>query len=126
MANVKLNFLHVCENAFVSQDGKLSVVGIFNQIKAANFPAAHPKLSIVSSFAGDAGNYSEIIEIVSPTGEIIARAENNEIGIEKSGGSANFIANFIGLVFSLEGKYIIRAKVNGNVLNEDNFILLSR
>ena len=126
MANIELKFLHVCENALVSQGGNLSIVEIFNQIKADNFPAAHPKLAIVSSFSGDIGKYIEIIEIVSPKGEVIARVEKSEIEITKSGGAANFIANFIGLIFSVEGKYLIRVKVNGRLLSEDNFILLSK
>jgi len=123
MADIKLNFLHVCENAFVSQDGKLSIIGIFNQIKADNFPAAHPKLSIVSSVSGGVGKYAEIIEIVSPRAEVIAQVEN-DIEIQREGGSANLIASFVNLIFLMSGKYTIRIKINGNVLSEDNFILL--
>ncbi|EKE15742.1 MAG: hypothetical protein ACD_11C00108G0036 [uncultured bacterium] len=123
MADVKLNFLHVCENAFVSQDGKLSIIGIFNQIKASNFPAAHPKLSIVSSISGVADDYLEVIEIVSPKAEVIARIENN-VKIQKEGGAANLIASFVNLIFLIGGKYTIRIKVNNELLSEDNFILL--
>lgn len=123
MADVKLNFLHVCENAFVSQDGKLSIISIFNQIRANKFPAAHPKLSIVSSVSGGVGKYTEMIEIVSPRAEVIAQVEN-DIEIQREGGSANLIASFVNLIFLMSGKYIIRVKINGNVLSEDNFILL--
>lgn len=123
MKNVKLNFLHVCENAFVAQDGKMSIIGIFNQIKASNFPAAYPKLSIVSSISGAIGDYLEVIEIVSPRAEVIARVENN-IKIQKEGGAANLIAGFINLVFIIDGKYTIRIKINGDLINEENFIIL--
>lgn len=124
MENVKLNFLHVCENAFVSQSGNLNIIEIFDQINANNFPAAHPKLAIVSSFSGEIGKYKETIEIVSPEGSIIAKVEKDEIEIVQSGGVANFIANFIGLIFSSEGKYKIRVTVNDQILSEDKFILL--
>jgi hypothetical protein len=123
MADVKLNFLHVCENAFTSSDGKLNIIGIFNQIKASSFPAAHPKLSIVSSISGKIGDYTEVIEIVSPRAEVIARVENN-IKIQREGGSANLIAGFVNLIFLIGGKYTIRIKINGDLLNEENFILL--
>lgn len=123
MTNIKLNFLHVCENAFVAQDGKLSIIGIFNQIKAPNFPAAHPKLSIVSSISGAVGDYLEVIEIVSPRAEVIARVENN-ITIQREDGAANLIASFVNLIFLINGKYTIRIKINGVLLNEESFILL--
>lgn len=32
MENVKLNFAHVCENAFLSQDGKINIIGDFDKI----------------------------------------------------------------------------------------------
>lgn len=125
MEDVKLNFLHICENAFVSQDKKLSVINIFNQIRASNFPAAHPKFSIVTNISGIEGEYSEVVEIIAPNGEIVARAENNKMIIQKDG-AANFIANFIGVVFPVDGKYKIVVKVNNILVDEENFILLSK
>ncbi|PJA86575.1 MAG: hypothetical protein CO141_04045 [Candidatus Moranbacteria bacterium CG_4_9_14_3_um_filter_42_9] len=128
MANVKLNFLHVCENAFTSSDGKLNIIGIFNQINATNLPALHPRLMIVTSLAGEVKGYMESIEIISPKGQVIAKA-GNPIEIFKEDGSANFIADFVGIVFPDEGKYKITVKVDENIINADNndsFILIKR
>lgn len=33
--DIKLNFAHVCENAFLSQDGKINIIGDFDKIKIA-------------------------------------------------------------------------------------------
>lgn len=32
MENIKLNFAHICENAFLTQDGKLCVIGDFDRV----------------------------------------------------------------------------------------------
>ncbi|MFA6160329.1 MAG: hypothetical protein WC678_04580 [Parcubacteria group bacterium] len=121
----RLNFVHICENAFTSSDGKLNVIGIFDQINALNFPALHPRLMIVTSVAGNIGKYIENIEIVSPKGEIIARA-GNPIEIFKDGGSTNFIADFIGIVFPEDGVYKIRVKINETVVDNNGFIMIKK
>lgn len=125
MTDPKLNFAHVCENAFTSSDGKLNVIGIFNQINALNFPAIHPRLMIVTSVAGEARKYSESIEIVSPKGDVIARA-GNPIEIFKDGGSANFIADFVGIVFPEEGTYKIRIKIDKTEVDGNSVIIVKR
>jgi hypothetical protein len=128
MTNPKLNFIHVCENAFTSLDGKLNIIGIFNQINTINLPALHPRLMIVTSLAGEVKKYSESIEIISPKGQIIAKA-GNPIEIFKDNGSANFVADFVGIVFPEEGEYKIVVKTDENIINVDNndsFILIKK
>lgn len=45
---MKVLFACVCDHAIVDQIGKLSVSGIFDRIQAANFPARHQKMYLVS------------------------------------------------------------------------------
>lgn len=125
MANVKLNFAHVCENAFTSSDGKLNVIGIFNQINTLSFPALHPRLMIVTSVTGEVKKYTESIEIVSSKGDVIARA-GNPIEIFKGGGAANFIADFVGIIFPEEGTYRIRIKIDEKEVDSDSTIIIKR
>ena len=48
---LKVNFLHICENAIVEQgSGNLSIIGIFENLNAQNFPAMHPSMTIVAGF----------------------------------------------------------------------------
>lgn len=39
---MKINFAHLCDYALISRDGKLSVMGLFDNINVAQLPAAHP------------------------------------------------------------------------------------
>lgn len=41
---MKIPFAHLCDYATVSQEGKLSILGIFTNINAAKFPATHPQM----------------------------------------------------------------------------------
>lgn len=39
---VKINFARLCDHAMLSQDGKLSLIGIFDQMAGTTFPLVHP------------------------------------------------------------------------------------
>lgn len=123
--NAKLNFLHVCENVISPADGKVSVISIFNRIFAKSFPAVHPRFSVVSNITASVGDHIEIIEILSPTGEMIVKAED-KVNIDREGGANNFIANFVSIIFPEEGEYKIRVKVDNKVISEDNYIILKQ
>ncbi len=49
---MKLDFAVVCDYAIVDQYGKLSVMGIFQHIWVAQFPAVHPRLHLVVRLKG--------------------------------------------------------------------------
>src|SRR3972149_5788319 len=49
---MKLDFAVVCDYAIVDQYGKLSVLGIFQHIWVAQFPAVHPRLHLVMRLKG--------------------------------------------------------------------------
>jgi hypothetical protein len=54
---MELTFLHVAEYANSTEDKKLNVMGIFNNINATNFPAAHPEMYLVAQLSARASEY---------------------------------------------------------------------
>lgn len=120
--DVKVDFLHVCENALISQDGKLSVINIFNQIRTDGFPIVYPKFSIVSSIRGKIGKYTEEIQIKSQAGVLIASVKNEQVEIKDDDGSANFMANIVGFVFPNPDAYSISILINGEEMDTKGLI----
>ncbi len=61
-----------CDAANVSREGKLNLLGIFNSIHAARFPATHPHLSLVlrvEARMGDEGTHPLEIKLVDEDGQ---------------------------------------------------------
>ena len=112
MENIKLKNLFVCENVIIANDGKFSVINIFDDIKSTGFPAIHPKLTIATIMMLGKGSYNEQIEIVSPNETVIAKVEN-KVDVTEPNKSSGFLANFINTVFTVEGKYWIRVSIDG-------------
>lgn len=78
---MKLDFAVVCDYALVDQYGKLSVLGIFQHIWVAKFPAVHPRLHLVLRLKGkrtEVGEHrvtialrdSEGVEVLSGNGSV--------------------------------------------------------
>lgn len=47
MSKFKLNFIHLCDDAIFSQDGKLSLIGIFEVINVVTLPGSLLKAFLV-------------------------------------------------------------------------------
>src|SRR5690349_13528559 len=114
----EVNFLHVCDSAFFSEDKKLNVIGVFGRVTTEGFPAANPRFSIVVNLTGDLSNVVRKLEMVSPSGgtvaTIIAPAKPLGIGDQKS---TNWIVNLIGIIFPEPGSYKILVKIDDTVIN---------
>lgn len=116
MTNVKLNFAIVCDNAFIAQgSNSLNIIGIFDRIGAAQFPAIHPRLVLVTSASGDSGTYKQKITLKNKeTNKAIAELEGEFI-IHSIGQKAQFISNFFNLVFPSRGEYIFEIEINDDI-----------
>ena len=62
---IKINYSHLCEKAFLSQNGNLNLIGIFERIIAQKLPLVFPQLAIVSSLEGDHGQHKMTIKIIN-------------------------------------------------------------
>jgi len=61
---ISINYSHLCEKAFLSQNGNLNLIGVFENITAQKFPIVFPQLSIVTSMKGEPGQHQLGIKIV--------------------------------------------------------------
>lgn len=116
MANVKLNFAIVCDNAFIAQgNNSLNIIGIFDRIGAAQFPAVHPRLVLVTSASGDTGTYKQKITIRNKETNGSIAELIGEFTIHSTGQKAQFISNFFNLVFPSRGEYVFEIEINNNI-----------
>lgn len=119
---IRLLFTHICDTAFISEGSKnLNIIGIFENISARNFPASHPKFSVVSSVQGDAGNYNQTLTITNKlTNEEISRI-SGPTNISMPNGKALFIGTFVMTTFPSAGKYLVNILINDNNIGDIEF-----
>jgi hypothetical protein len=142
-----INFLHACENAFFSNENKLNVINIFNEIsierntesvdeeeKKGNYPAI--AFSIAINFSGDFNNQSEEkISILDPEKNEVAHFPLSKINSNPSpvrGSSkehkTNFVINMQSLLLKTPGTFtvVIRDNKNKNLSEEKDLITLQK
>jgi hypothetical protein len=109
---MKILMAFLADEANISQDGKLNVLGIFDRISAATFPVMHPRMVFafrVYMDAADSGRGFPVrVRLLDDAGEPLFEA-NGEIGapVIAAGdfATANQLFGLVGLQFGREGVY---------------------
>ena len=133
MSNFKLNFIHLCDEATFSQEGKLSLIGIFDVVNVVNLPGSLVKAVLVCNFSVLNQKLDTVKLDIS-----ISKEEEQEPVFKLPTISANLVRkqnpsikddeNKIGmslqltnLQFKSEGNYFINVVVNGELLGKYKF-----
>lgn len=120
---IKIPLAVIADSANVSREGKLNILGIFQNIAAGIVPATHPLFSLIVTFQGergDANNEHPIkIQMVSGDGEVMLNiAANLKFNAPPAGEhsvSAHQIFQFANVTFSKFGTYDLNIFVNNEV-----------
>lgn len=117
MENIKLNFVHVCDQVIIAQESNnVSLINMFNEIRTNGFPAVHPRFAVISNTLGPKGSCIQEIEVVDPDGNTLATASGNT---DYSGfGPNNFVVNFSNFLFPKAGEYSFRIKIDGKLISD--------
>ncbi len=110
-----IEFAHICENVIVAKNDNLSIINIFNQINADNFPAVHPSLVVVIGAIGTEGEYEVNIQIKKKEGEQLVAPQllTNKMKIPKFPAQGRLFIKFSPLVIKSDGNYEITISVAG-------------
>jgi hypothetical protein len=118
---MKLDFAVVCDYAVVDQYGKLSVLGIFQHIWVAQFPAVHPRLHLVVRLKGkrtEVGQHRVRIRLSDEQGAEVLSGDGTVTLVEPPAGVTEVEAGAI-LVFDVPfqhpGRYAFEIALDGEV-----------
>ncbi len=115
--SLKLGLL--CDYALTSQDGKLSVLGIFSQINLGTLPGASPPFFVVVILTLDAGTYAVRFGIADPSGQQILPEPPPpfDVEVEMPGTDTNLVIQLNNLPLNRAGIYQIQLFVDGRIVH---------
>ncbi len=121
-----LNCIHFCDQVIVNRNNNNStIVNIFDTINARNFPALRPMLTIFCNVAGkERGSYRIEVRIKDCDGSEAIGVATGPLEIKLDGGEANFIANFLNVIFKKGGKYPVEIKIDSKTLDNKEYFLI--
>ena len=128
---MKILMAFLADEANVSQEGKLNVLGIFDRITAATFPVMHPRMVFVFRVyidSADGGRgYSVSVRLLDETNTPLLEADG-EIGTPTVApgdfATANQLFNLVGLHFPRPGVYRFVVSI-GDEVHETPFLVQS-
>lgn len=118
MIKPHINFVHLCDSAFFSQEGKLNIIGMFKTINTGKFPTIHPKMAIVLDVNISTSTKLKIQILKKETGETIAKLEGklNRKGDIKKEKEMCFISDFNNVKFEGSGHYRVEIWIGDELL----------
>lgn len=124
---VKLIYALLCDNAFLSIDKKVNIIGVFETINAPSFPISHTKFTLVGSVIPSKDRFKMTIDIVegSTKTSILKDQQEREIvlPIQNQGKNFNFIIEILNTTFPKNGVYKVQVKIDGEVVSTQDLLL---
>ena len=119
MAKLTIDIFVLCDQALVSQEQKLSIVGIFDQFFVANLPAAWPKMYLVAVVRGDAGEEYPITLKLTPPQKVDNEFPPKEFKIKLGqNGKANVMTELVNFPLQVVGVHKIQLFVGKDKVGE--------
>lgn len=112
--------LMVCDQIISDRlTGKQSLIGMFSQIHARRFPAAHPQLCVFVALTEGYGKCELTLRIVDANGSRPPIVEGKgAVDFKTPLAIANLALQFNGLTFPAAGDYRVQLFANGSLLRE--------
>ena len=124
----KLNAMLICDYVITEQTtNKKSLIGIFENINAAEFPCVHPCLFVYVKMTEARGSYHIRLELADlQDDKVIAQAKMpNEISIPDPLMAHEIVFSLRGLAFPHAGDYEFRVFANDQIFGQKSFRVTS-
>ena len=113
----------VCDRARTTEDGKLDVHGVFNDLFAPGFPAKQPRMMLVLGIEwdrSDEGRYKFRVDLEDPTGRPTLTLEGHtdvdKRSPERPPARTRLIMPLEEVVFPMPGAYRFKVQMKGTQL----------
>lgn len=111
----------LADAATIDAAGKLNILGVFDRISTATFPAQHGHMVLVLRFSadiGEIGKHQVVISLRDPRGQQVAQLNGDmQLGTGRSGMSEGLklphVLHIDGMVFPFAGQYSFDVTVDG-------------
>ncbi len=129
-----INFAHLCDMAFLSQDKKMNIIGIFKVIPVQKVPYVHSVLTAVVNAIINQDTKIKLQILKRETGEIISQISGN-LQINNNDSNSNndidmnmrevkFITEMKNITFQEFGEYYLEVWLNNKLYTRIPFLII--
>lgn len=119
MAKLSTDIFVLCDQAVVSQEQKLSIIGIFDQFFVTDLPSSWPRMFLVAVVRGEAGQEYQLTLKLTPPEKTENQFPDKDFTIKLgSNGKANVMTELVNFPLQLAGIHKIQILVEKEVIAE--------
>ncbi len=112
-----LNFTIICDDIRQEMGGKLSLMGLFENIYAPKFPAVHPRIAILTEWSGGQGEFGIKMRIVSPEGKTVIRETKSKMTLNGVNYKHRDVSLHLNVEFKTPGTYWVENYLDDELIN---------
>lgn len=118
-----LKAMLLCDHTIVEEGShKRTLIGIFDRIKAVNFPTTHPAMSIYIQFCEIEGVFDFTLELYDLSQEkVMNKALVKQYKVQDRFRDCELVFNLISVRFDKPGDYEFRIYVNDTIFGQKTF-----
>jgi len=112
-----LQFSVVCDDVRREDNGKFMLIGIFEAINAAEFPAKHHTLFVANRWCKGEGEFTQKIRMIDAgTKKIVFQTDDQPFRLADIDTHHTIISRFNNLLFEAPGKYWVEIFLNNELV----------
>lgn len=112
-----LNFTIVCDDVRQEAGGKISLMGLFENIYATKFPAVHPRIAIVNEWGEGKGEFELHLRIVSSDRKTVLRETVSRLKLNDLNFRHRDVSIHLNIDFKTPGMYWIENLLDGELVH---------
>ncbi len=116
----------LCDQTLVEEGShKRTLIGLFDRIKASQFPSTHPAMSVYVQFREIEGTFSFALELYDLSeAKIMNRSVIKDFVVQNKSRDCELVFNLLSVRFEHPGEYEFRIYVNDLVFGQKSFSVL--
>lgn len=112
-----LNFTIICDDVRQEAGGKISLMGLFENIYATKFPAVHPRLAIINEWVEGKGDFEVKTQILSNDRKTVIRETSSRIRLNDVNFRHRDVSIHLNIDFKTSGTCWIQTFLDNEMIN---------
>jgi hypothetical protein len=112
-----LAYTIICDDIRQEAGGKISLMGLFENIYATNFPVLHPRLALMSEWSDGRGDFAVVTRILSPDRKTVLRETMSKISLNDPQYKHRDISLHLNIELQTPGTYWIEYYLDNELIS---------
>jgi Family of unknown function (DUF6941) len=112
-----VSFTIICDDVRQEMGGKLSLMGLFENIYSTKFPAIHPRLAVVTEWSEGKGEFDAKMRLIAPDRKTVLRETSSRIKLNDVNFRHRDVSVHLNINFKEPGTYWIENLVDNELIH---------